>query len=206
VDLMILVDRSASISARDYDKALSFAREFAGRFTLSEEQAHVAIANFDVDVQLVIELFQGVSLGNIDAAVNTMSCACADTLDFSVRPWEVPRPSAPTCCARRSSISKALDRASDYLTANGRVESCKAVLVISDGRHNTLIDKVTPCNGGACAFDLANAIQGLATDHPGVTVYGVGVGDTDHFKMATIDGGRFKKLTEGGAVDCSPSE
>jgi hypothetical protein len=78
--------------------------------------------------------------------------------------------------------------------------------VISDGRHNTLIDKVTACNGGACAFDLASAIQDLVADHPGVTLYGVGVGDTDHFKMATIDGGRFNDLTEGGAVDCSPSE
>ena len=89
VDLAILVDRSASISSSDYDDARRLVREFAGRFTVSEDDTHVLIAQFDVDTEVVLEFYQGVTLLNIDAAVNTMSCSCVGTLDFSVRPWEV---------------------------------------------------------------------------------------------------------------------
>ena len=205
LDLVVLVDRSASISISDYNDARLFAHDFVHQFTVSPELTNVAILQFEEDAELALALDLGFSLLNVDAALNSMSCGCSDTLDFDVRPWEVP-PSRETCCARRSSISRALDRASVLLAGSLRPNACKAVLVISDGAHNTLRDGVTPCNGAECAADLTSAIQDLAADHPGLALAGVGTGSTDHWKMALIDGGRFGGLTSDLPTACPPAE
>jgi hypothetical protein len=143
----------------------------------------------------------------VDAALNSISCACEDTLDFSIRPWEVP-PSREICCGRRSSISAAIHGATHVFATSARPDSCRAVLVITDGRQNTLEDHETPCSGGACAADLQGAIETLATENPGVALWGVGIGDADHWSMALIDGGRFEKLTSDleGVFDCPAEE
>src|SRR6185369_12007766 len=66
LDLVIMIDRSASISAKDYASAKDFARKFLRRFTISPSQVNVAIANFDVDASLFLELYEGTSLANVD--------------------------------------------------------------------------------------------------------------------------------------------
>ena len=208
LDVLILVDRSASISRTDYISARQFVHDFTRRLSVSPSQANVAIAQFDTGVDLFLDFVDGWSFGNVDAAINTMSCDCGTTsLDFSLRPWEVP-PSREVCCARRSSISNAITRASQILATNGREGSCRAVLLITDGRHNTLADQATPCNGAACAADLREAIETLATENPGVALWGAGTGDTDHWSLALIDGGRFGRLTSDleGVLDCPAPE
>jgi hypothetical protein len=216
LDLVIMIDRSASITQKDYASARDFARKFARRFTISPSQVNVAIMNFDVDASPFLLLPEGTSLANVDAALNTASCACQDTLAYNLGAWnEVPKSKTAPCCARRSSLSKALDRASQYFTANGRVGSRRAVLLITDGRHNTLAD-FTPCkNGVTCNKDLTAAIERIVAAHQGVGIFGVGMGSTDNEKMSLLVGGRYEKLTNTsyfnaersfyfeGAVGCS---
>ena len=96
--------------------------------------------------------------------------------------------------------------ASVLLAGSGRPNACKAVLVISDGAHNTLRDGVTPCNGADCAADLTSAIQDLAAAHPGLALSGVGMGSTDHWKLALIQGGRFDGLTSDLQAACPSAE
>ena len=192
-DILILIDRSGSISETDYKAARTAARNLAHGFTVSPSQAHVAILQFDVDAELVMELFEGISYANIDAALNTMSCGCPSVLDYTVRPQEAPA-GVPVCCGRRSSISKALLRASQYL-ANGRVGARQSILVVTDGRDNTLLDGITPCSGAACDNDISAAIETVVTALPGVEIFGVGMGNTDRRRMALFTGGHFGRLT-----------
>jgi hypothetical protein len=177
-DLLILLDRSASIQQATYDAARAFIKSFVQGVTLSPSQVHVGLAQFDVGVQLVEDLFEGTSLPNVDAGVNSMSCACQDTLNRKLKPAEVGV-GAPTCCARRTSISAALDWASAFLTSNGRGDATptlltrKVVVVITDGYANTLRDGVTPCSGATCKADLQAAFNALRQAHDDLEIYGV---------------------------------
>jgi hypothetical protein len=193
-DIIILIDRSGSISGTDYDAAKIAARNLAHGFTVSPSQANVAIAQFDTDVEFVMDLYQGVSYLNIDAALNTMSPVCSGTLDYSLRPQEAPV-GVPVNCGRRTSISKALLRSSQYLATNSRVGARRSILVITDGRANTLADTITPCVGGACNDDITGAIETVTAAHPGIEIFGVGMGNTDRRKMALFKGGHFGRLT-----------
>ena len=175
-DLVILLDRSASISSGQYDAARQLIRDFVRDVTISLSQARVAIAHFDVGAQLVLDVFEGTSLANVDAAVSSMTCSCADTLDKKLKPAEV-RPGTATCCARRTSISAALDWTSLFLTTSGRGDPAptrltrKVVVVISDGNTNTLRDGVTPCSGKKCRADLEAAINDLRQAHHSLELY-----------------------------------
>jgi hypothetical protein len=177
---------------------------------------NVAIANFDVDASLFLELYEGTSLANVDAALNTASCACQGTLAYNLGAWnEVPKSKTAVCCAQRSSLSKALDRASQYLTANGRIGARRAVLLVTDGRHNTLANGVPCKNATTCNLDLTAATNRIVDAWQGIELYGVGMGSTDNEKMSLIVGGRYEKLTNtsyfenersfyfAGAVGCS---
>jgi hypothetical protein len=124
-DVVILVDRSASIGQKDYFDAKTTVRDFASHFDLATNGVNILIAHYDTDTEIVLEFYQGVSQANIEAAINTMSCSCGSgTLPTTGRGEfdEVPPSQEDNiyCCARRTSASKALSRAGDYL-ANGLV-------------------------------------------------------------------------------------
>jgi len=194
LDLLILVDRSGSIDKYDFDDARRFARTFTRKFTLSPAQVHVAIALFDTETELIMDFYEGTSHANLDAAINAMKCDCpAGVVDVPGALKE--NLGKKVCCKRRTSISQALDAASEYLRQNGRPDARKAVLVITDGRHNTDANGTACMTARQCDKDLEEAILRLVGSHTKLEVYGAGCGNTLHDKMALIVGGRYEKLT-----------
>ncbi|MBX3024123.1 VWA domain-containing protein [bacterium] len=181
LDLLVLVDRSASITNAAYDQAREIIAELARRLRVAPSEANVAIAHFDVGVEPIMSFSEGTSLPSIDAAAGAMDCACTDTLDPALLPEEVP-PGTPACCARRTSIAAALDAASNLLASSGRPDASptsltrKAIVVVSDGVTTTLRDGVTPCKVSACKKDVKRALADLKQAHHSIEVYGAAIG------------------------------
>ena len=80
IDLVIMVDRSGSLAYTDYDDARRFAREYALKFDISPALTNVAIGQFDTTYTVYMNLTQGNTPANVDAAINAMTCTCSDTL------------------------------------------------------------------------------------------------------------------------------
>jgi hypothetical protein len=183
IDLLFLVDRSASIKSRHYDAARAIIRDVVGGLVVSPSQANVAIANFDVASELVSDFFAGTSARSVDGTTTAMSCGCEGTLDQTLRPREVGK-QATTCCARRTSIGAAIDFASSLFATHGRphlgptILTRRVVVVLTDGVSTTLRDGVTPCSRRECRRDLAEAIDDLRQAHAGVEIYGAPIGTT----------------------------
>ena len=59
--LLLVIDRSASIGTREYTNARATARDFARKFQVSPSGVNVLIAQFDVNVEVILQFFQGVS-------------------------------------------------------------------------------------------------------------------------------------------------
>lgn len=177
LDLLILIDRSASVSSERYEGARSRVVELLDRLTISPSQVNVALAHLDVGAELVLPFAEGTSRAAVQAALGSMTCTCGDTLDPLLKPKELGGSAAPTCCGRRTSLAAALEDASDLFTAVGRPDqpdvpltTRRTVLVVTDGRSNTLRDGTTPCSGRTCRDDTAAALEELRQQHTSIDV------------------------------------
>lgn len=180
LDLLILVDRSASVSSQRYEAARAYVRDLLGRLTISASQVNVAVAHFDVGTELVLPFQYGTSAAVVDAVLGGMSCTCGDTLDPTLMPRELAGKAAPTCCGRRTSVAGALAAADDLFATAGRPDQPElsvitrhVVLVVTDGRSNTLRDGVTPCKLKECRADMAAALEQLRQRYFSIEVQGI---------------------------------
>jgi len=154
IDVIVLVDRSRSVGMKDYNRAKGLIRDFAKRLDLSSKNVNLLIANYHIDVDLVLEFYQGTSNHNIDAAVNTMKCDCSgdDAGQNPLTEFDEELPDNgddknPSCCNRRTSVSRAIKQAVKFFE-KGRPKALKIIVLVSDGSYNTNV------NGTACTTEL----------------------------------------------------
>lgn len=56
-----MIDRSASIGRKDYERERSFVRDWSRNFVISPSQANFLIAQFDTNVEIITDFYEGVS-------------------------------------------------------------------------------------------------------------------------------------------------
>ncbi|MFN2377266.1 MAG: VWA domain-containing protein, partial [Candidatus Binatia bacterium] len=216
LDLLVMIDRSASVTSVRFEAARVFVADFLRSLAISPSQANIAIATFDIDLQLAVALPEGTSDQNVASGLASLDCTCADTLDPTLRPAEIGAAKVPTCCGRRTSLAAALDAGSDYLTTAGRGNpdptrlTRKALLVITDGKPNTLRDGVTPCKGAVCREELYLAVEEARQAHAGLEIFGLRLGKTPKQNRRYAFGGRprfqkFASILEAPAT-CSAGD
>jgi len=173
IDIVFVLDRSSSISVREFYDQKGFVIDFANQFEFSPLKANLAIINFQSTSWIHLKLTDGISDANVNASVQSLGCpvscdqnkgaSCTGNIDAC-------------CCCCGTCISCGVRLGADQFPS-GRKFAFKLLIVITDGFANT------PSAGQTCTPDCNADLRAGTTyaiskvpDPTQIALYAVGVG------------------------------
>jgi Tol biopolymer transport system component len=154
IDLVMVLDSSGSILPNDYHIMKQFVSDLIDSFIVGPNDARISIVQFSDTVRQEIGLSDDAEA--VKAAV-----------------WAMPK------LSQKTDITSGLELAERELLANGRPDTPRVIIVLTDGLHNT----------GPGPIPVANRIRNAESNTARTVILGVAVGDIKLSEIIGIAGG-----------------
>lgn len=162
VDIVMVLDRSGSISPTEFLDQKGFVDGFSQNFNYGPYEAALGIVHFNKKTWTSLTLREGTNPTNVLNGVNALACCNTD-------------PNANSCCCCGTSISSGIRLGAEQM-ATGRPDAAHILAVISDGYHNHNILKENCAGEESCRIDLQDSVKYAKQLVPDIIIYAVGVG------------------------------